>query len=136
MVPRRTPLAKTAAAAPALRLIYVPHGSIMKEWTPARTAPASSSRRSSSRSSGSRQLTVLTNLTNNGENGHSPSTGDVAQRHVSRQGQRASAEHDRSIQLIAQNGRSEHAVPVNRAGDRRITRAISKLRRRLSSART
>src|SRR5262252_4666854 len=36
MVPAQTPLAKTAAA-PAQRFgfIYVPHGSIMKDWTPA-----------------------------------------------------------------------------------------------------
>ena len=36
MVPAQTPLAKTAAA-PLQRFgfIYVPHGSIMKEWTPA-----------------------------------------------------------------------------------------------------
>ena len=36
MVPAQTPLARTAAA-PTQRFgfIYVPHGSIMKEWTPA-----------------------------------------------------------------------------------------------------
>ena len=36
MVPAQTPLAKTAAA-PTQRFgfIYVPHGSIMKDWTPA-----------------------------------------------------------------------------------------------------
>jgi hypothetical protein len=36
MVPAQTPLAGTAAA-PVQRFgfIYVPHGSIMKEWTPA-----------------------------------------------------------------------------------------------------
>ena len=76
MVPAQTPLAKTAAA-PMQRFgfIYVPHGSIMKDWTPAQEGagfqfspilkPLERFRD---------RLTVLTNLTNNGENGHSPST--------------------------------------------------------------
>ena len=55
--------------------VYVPHGSIMKDWTPAQEGagfefspilkPLERFRD---------QLTVLTGLTNNGENGHSPST--------------------------------------------------------------
>src|SRR3977135_4535007 len=76
MVPAQTPLASTAAA-PLQRFgfIYVPHGSIMKEWTPLQEGagfefssilkPLEPFRS---------QLTVLTNLINNGENGHSPST--------------------------------------------------------------
>jgi len=76
MVPAQTPLAKTAAQ-PLQRFgfVYVPHGSIMKDWTPAQEGvgfefspilkPLERFRD---------RLTVLTNLTNNGENGHSPST--------------------------------------------------------------
>jgi hypothetical protein len=76
MVPAQTPLSKTAAN-PLARFgyIYVPHGSIMKEWTPAQEGtgfefapilkPMERFRES---------FTVLTNLSNNGENGHSPST--------------------------------------------------------------
>jgi hypothetical protein len=76
MVPAQTPLARTAAA-PSQRFgfIYVPHGSIMKDWTPAQEGsgfqfspilkPLERFRD---------QLTVLTNLSNNGENGHSVST--------------------------------------------------------------
>ncbi len=74
--PAQTPLARTAAA-PAQRFgfIYVPHGSIMKDWTPVQEGagfefspilkPLERFRD---------RLTVLTNLSNNGENGHSPST--------------------------------------------------------------
>jgi hypothetical protein len=76
MVPAQTPLARTAATPTArFGFIYVPHGSIMKEWTPAQEStgfelspilrPLEQFRK---------QLTVLTGLTNNGENGHSPST--------------------------------------------------------------
>src|SRR6266545_1282618 len=73
MVPAQTPLSKTAAN-PLTRFgyIYVPHGSIMKEWTPAQEGtgfefspilkPLERFRD---------RLTVLTNLSNNGENGHS-----------------------------------------------------------------
>src|SRR5436190_2926221 len=76
MVPAQTPLARTAAA-PTQRFgfIYVPHGSIMKEWTPVQEGsgfefspilrPLEAFRA---------QVTVLTGLTNNGESGHSPST--------------------------------------------------------------
>ena len=76
MVPAQTPLASTAAA-PLQRFgfIYVPHGSIMKEWTPLQDGagfeyspilkPLERFRS---------QVNVLTGLTNNGENGHSPST--------------------------------------------------------------
>jgi hypothetical protein len=76
MVPAQTPLAGTAAA-PVQRFgfIYVPHGSIMKEWTPAQEGvgfefspilkPLERFRSS---------VTVLTGLTNHGESGHSPST--------------------------------------------------------------
>ena len=76
MVPAQTPLAKTAAN-PTQRFgfVYVPHGSIMKEWTPVQEGtgfelspilrPLEAFRS---------QVTVLTGLTNNGENGHSPST--------------------------------------------------------------
>src|SRR5580693_10495839 len=76
MVPAQTPLAGTAAA-PVQRFgfIYVPHGSIMKEWTPAQEGagfefspilkPLERFRS---------YVSVLTGLTNHGENGHSPST--------------------------------------------------------------
>jgi hypothetical protein len=76
MVPAQTPLARTAAA-PLQRFgfIYVPHGSIMKEWTPLQDGagfdyspilkPLERFRS---------QVNVLTGLANNGENGHSPST--------------------------------------------------------------
>jgi hypothetical protein len=76
MVPAQTPLAKTAGtAAQRFGFIYVPHGSIMKEWTPAQEGagfefspilkPLEPFRR---------QVNVLTGLSNAGENGHSPST--------------------------------------------------------------
>ena len=72
MVPAQTPLAKTAASPTArFGFIYVPHGSIMKEWTPAQEGagfefspilkPLERFRET---------LTVLANLANNGENGH------------------------------------------------------------------
>jgi hypothetical protein len=76
MVPAQTPLARTAAA-PLQRFgfIYVPHGSIMKEWTPLQDGagfeyspilkPLERFRS---------QVNVLTGLSNNGENGHSVST--------------------------------------------------------------
>ena len=46
MVPAQTPLARTAAA-PTQRFgfLYVPHGSIMKDWTPAQEAPGLNSPR-------------------------------------------------------------------------------------------
>jgi len=76
MVPAQTPLARTAAS-PTQRFgfIYVPHGSIMKEWTPAQEGAGfqfSSILKPLERFRD--HLTVLTNLTNNGESGHSPST--------------------------------------------------------------
>ena len=76
MVPALSALAQTPAA-PTQRFgfIYVPHGSIMREWTPAQEGsdfefssilkPLESFRR---------DLTVLTNLSNYGENGHSVSS--------------------------------------------------------------
>jgi hypothetical protein len=76
MVPAQTPLARTAAS-PSQRFgfIYVPHGSILKEWTPAQEGsgfefspilkPMEPFRR---------YVNVLTGLSNAGENGHSPST--------------------------------------------------------------
>ena len=76
MVPALSALAQTPAA-PKQRFgfIYVPHGSIMREWTPAQEGadfefssilrPLESFRR---------DLTVLTNLSNYGENGHSVSS--------------------------------------------------------------
>ncbi|PWT83836.1 MAG: hypothetical protein C5B57_06140 [Blastocatellia bacterium] len=76
MVPAQAPLARTAAK-PAQRFgfIYVPHGSILKEWTPAQEGsgfefspilkPMEPLRR---------YVNVLTGLSNAGENGHSPST--------------------------------------------------------------
>jgi len=76
MVPAQTPLARTAAA-PLQRFgfIYVPHGSIMKEWTPLQDGPGfdySPILRPLERFRS--QVNVLTGLANNGENGHSPST--------------------------------------------------------------
>jgi hypothetical protein len=76
MVPALSALARTPAA-PSQRFgfIYVPHGSIMREWTPAQEGtnfefssilkPLESFRK---------DLTVLTNLSNYGENGHSVSS--------------------------------------------------------------
>ncbi len=76
MVPALSALARTQAA-PAQRFgfIYVPHGSIMREWTPTQEGagfefssilkPLESFRD---------DLTVLTNLSNYGENGHSVSS--------------------------------------------------------------
>ena len=76
MVPAMTVLAQTPAA-PSQRFgfIYVPHGSIMRDWTPAQEGanfefstilrPLEAFRD---------QLTVLTNLSNYGENGHSVSS--------------------------------------------------------------
>ena len=76
MVPAQTPLAKTAAR-PLQRFgfIYVPHGSIMKDWTPAQAGTGfefSPILKPMERFRD--QLNVFTGLTNNGENGHSPST--------------------------------------------------------------
>ena len=76
MVPALSALAQTPAA-PKQRFgfIYVPHGSIMREWTPAQEGtnfefspilkPLESFRD---------QLSVLTNFSNYGENGHSVSS--------------------------------------------------------------
>jgi hypothetical protein len=76
MVPALSALAQTPAA-PSQRFgfIYVPHGSIMREWTPAQEGanfefspilrPLESFRS---------HVTVLTNLSNYGENGHSVSS--------------------------------------------------------------
>jgi hypothetical protein len=75
MVPAQTPLARTAAA-PSQRFgfIYVPHGSIMKDWTPAKEGvgfefspilkPLEKFRE---------QVNVITGLYNSGEPGHSVS---------------------------------------------------------------
>src|SRR5438128_565063 len=75
MAPAQTPLAKTAAA-PAQRFgfLYVPHGSIMKDWTPAQDSagfefspilkPLEKFRD---------QVNVITGLYNSGEPGHSVS---------------------------------------------------------------
>jgi Protein of unknown function (DUF1552) len=76
MVPAQTPIAKTAAT-PLQRFgfIYVPHGSIMKDWTPAQDGvnfeyspilkPIEPLRD---------RINVISGLSNTGENGHSPST--------------------------------------------------------------
>ncbi len=75
MVPAQTPLSKTAAkATQRWGFIYVPHGSIMKEWTPAEEGvgfqfspilkPLERHRD---------YVHVVTGLHNTGENGHSPS---------------------------------------------------------------
>src|SRR6267154_2708167 len=76
MVPAQTPLTKTAAQ-PLQRFgfVYVPHGSIMKDWTPAQEGVGfefSPILKTVERFRD--HLNVLTGLTNNGENGHSPST--------------------------------------------------------------
>jgi hypothetical protein len=76
MVPAQTPLVKTAAR-PLQRFgfVYVPHGSIMKDWTPAQAGTGfefSPILKPMERFRD--RLNVLTGLTNNGENGHSPST--------------------------------------------------------------
>jgi hypothetical protein len=76
MVPAASALAQTPAA-PTQRFgfVYVPHGSIMREWTPAQEGsnfefspilkPIEAFRE---------HVTVLTNLSNYGENGHSVSS--------------------------------------------------------------
>ena len=76
MVPAATALAQTPAA-PTSRFgfVYVPHGSIMRQWTPAQEGanfefspilkPLESFRK---------HVTVLSNLSNYGENGHSVSS--------------------------------------------------------------
>jgi hypothetical protein len=76
MVPAATALAQTAAA-PTSRFgfVYVPHGSIMRDWTPPQEGanfefspilkPLESFRK---------HVTVLSNLSNYGENGHSVSS--------------------------------------------------------------
>jgi Protein of unknown function (DUF1552) len=76
MVPAQTPIAKTAAT-PLQRFgfIYVPHGSIMKDWTPAQDGvnfeyspilkPIEPLRD---------RINIISGLSNTGENGHSPST--------------------------------------------------------------
>ena len=76
MVPALSALAQTPAAPrPRFGFVYVPHGSIMREWTPTQEGrnfefstilkPLESFRD---------KLTVLTNLSNYGENGHSVSS--------------------------------------------------------------
>jgi hypothetical protein len=76
MVPALSALAQTPAApSPRFGFVYVPHGSIMREWTPAQEGanfefspilkPLEAFRD---------QVTVLTNLSNYGENGHSVSS--------------------------------------------------------------
>jgi uncharacterized protein DUF1552 len=76
MVPALSALARTAAQPfPRFTFIYVPHGSIMKQWTPAQEGsrfefspilkPLEPFRE---------QVTVLTGLSSTGENGHSVST--------------------------------------------------------------
>ncbi len=76
MVPAASALAQTPAA-PTRRFgfVYVPHGSIMRDWTPAQEGrdfefspilkPIEAFRE---------HVTVLTNLSNDGENGHSVSS--------------------------------------------------------------
>ena len=76
MVPALSALAQTPAA-PKQRFgfIYVPHGSIMREWTPAQEgADFEFSSILKPLESFRRDLTVLTNLSNYGENGHSVSS--------------------------------------------------------------
>jgi len=76
MVPAASALAQTPAApSPRFGFVYVPHGSIMREWTPAQEGsdfefsailkPLEPFRK---------HVTVLTNLSNYGENGHSVSS--------------------------------------------------------------
>ncbi|HXH25291.1 MAG TPA: DUF1552 domain-containing protein [Vicinamibacterales bacterium] len=76
MVPAASALAQTPAApSPRFGFVYVPHGSIMRDWTPAQEGsgfefspilkPLEPFRE---------HVTVLTNLSNYGENGHSVSS--------------------------------------------------------------
>ena len=76
MVPAATALAKTPAVGPRrFGFFYVPHGSIMSQWTPLTDGtdfefssilkPLESYRK---------YVTVLSGFHNTGENGHSPST--------------------------------------------------------------
>ena len=132
MVPAQTPLARTAAA-PLQRFgfIYVPHGSIMKEWTPLQDGagfefspilkPLERFRS---------QVNVLTGSDQQRRERPLGQHGDVAERDVSRQGQRDPAEHDgRPADRAA--GRPGHDVPVDRAGDRGSLEPSRQLRRRL-----
>ena len=76
MVPALSALARTPAA-PSQRFgfIYVPHGSIMREWTPAQEGPNFEfSSILKPLESFRDQLSVLTNFSNYGENGHSVSS--------------------------------------------------------------
>ena len=76
MVPALSALADTPAA-PAQRFgfIYVPHGSIMPQWTPAQEGSNFEFSAILTPLEDFRQhLTVLSDLSNNGENGHSVSS--------------------------------------------------------------
>lgn len=75
MVPAQTPLAKTAAS-PMQRwgFVYVPHGSIMKDWTPAQEgADFQFSPILKPMERFRDYVHVVSGLQNTGENGHSPS---------------------------------------------------------------
>ena len=75
MVPAQTPLARTAAN-PMHRwgFIYVPHGSIMKQWTPAQEGAGFQFSPILKPLEPFRDyVNVVTGLYNSGENGHSPS---------------------------------------------------------------
>src|SRR5215470_6951458 len=76
MVPAQTPIGRTAAS-PTQRFgfIYVPHGSILKEWTPAQEGSGFEFSPILKPMEPLRPfVSVLTGLSNAGENGHSPST--------------------------------------------------------------
>ena len=76
MVPAAKALAQTPAA-PLSRFgfVYVPHGSIMREWTPAQEgANFEFSQILRPLEPFRKDLTVLSNLSNYGENGHSVSS--------------------------------------------------------------
>src|SRR5262245_21722151 len=76
MVPAAKALAQTPAA-PLSRFgfVYVPHGSIMREWTPAQEgANFEFSQILGPLEAFRKDLTVVSNLSNYGENGHSVSS--------------------------------------------------------------
>ena len=111
--------------------VYVPHGSIMKDWTPAQAGagfefspilkPLERFRN---------QLTVLTGLTNNGENGHSASTAMWLSGTFPSKGSVHPARHDGRPDHRAED-RPGHDVPVDGARDRGSLEPPRQLRRRL-----
>ena len=131
MVPALSALARTAAN-PSQRFtfIYVPHGSIMKQWTPAQEGagfefspilkPLEPFRE---------QVNVLTGLSSTGENGHSVSTAMWLSGTFPSKGSvlRLGTTID---QIIAQKDRTGHDVPLDGVRDGGSLQPPGELRRR------